>query len=235
MAIETDPKAKTRVPLTKERVFEAAVELADREGIEALTMRGLAAELGVEAMSLYYHVANKEAVLDGVVEAIMAEIGQELGGFEIPEQIDDWQEVAKHRILACREVMLRHKWAPSVFESRTNMAMGVILYFEGLLGVMKEGGLSYDLAHHGLHALGSRALGFSQELFSPDDQETTEETEEMFEHLMDHLPYMAGMLSEIAHEGPDTTIGWCDDQTEFIFALDVLLNGLEARRLAEAG
>ncbi len=233
MAIEADPKAKTRVPLTKERVHEAAVELADREGLKALTMRALAQELGVEAMSLYYHVANKEAVLDGVLEAIMAEIGEEIGGFSVPEPVDDWKAVLRDRILAARRVMLRHPWAPDVFESRTNMGVSIILYFESILGTMREGGMSYDLAHHGLHALGSRALGFSQELFRPDTPEQDQASAEMFDCIKDQLPYLTGMLTEITHDGPEETLGWCDDQTEFEFALDVLLEGLERLRIAE--
>ena len=210
--------------------MQAAITVADKGGIESLTMRKLAEELGVEAMSLYYHVANKEAVLDGVVEALMGEIEQELGGFGVPAELTSWKTVMRERILSARTVMLRHPWAPGVFETRTRMGPTIIMYFEGLLGIMREGGFSYDLAHHAMHAVGSRAIGFSQELFKPDSAEADEDAQEMFEHMMDQLPYLAGMMMEIAHNDPDTTLGWCDDQKEFEFTLDLILDGLESLR-----
>ena len=210
--------------------MQAAITVADKGGIESLTMRKLAEELGVEAMSLYYHVANKEAVLDGVVEALMGEIEQELGGFGVPAEVTSWKTVMRERILLARTVMLRHPWAPSVFETRTRMGPTIIMYFEGLLGIMREGGFSYDLAHHAMHAVGSRAIGFSQELFKPDSAEADEDAQEMFEHMMDQLPYLAGMMMEIAHDDPETTLGWCDDQSEFEFTLDLILDGLESLR-----
>ena len=91
MATQTEPRPKARDPLTRERVLRAAVDLADREGIQALTMRNLARELGAEAMSLYYHVDNKEAVLDGVVEVIMDEINKAVGLVEGPPATEDWK------------------------------------------------------------------------------------------------------------------------------------------------
>ena len=136
-------------------------------------------------------------------------------------------------MLTARQVMLRHPWAPGVFETRTRMGPTIVMYFEGLLGVMREGGFSYDLAHHAMHALGSQSLGFAQEMFNPDSAEAGDEAEEMFEHMMEQLPYMAGMMMEIAHDDPDSTLGWCDDQTEFEFSLDLILDGLE-RLLATA-
>ena len=230
MVTDTDPIAEPRVPLSKERVLRAAITVADKGGIESLTMRKVAEELGVEAMSLYYHVANKDVMLDGVVEAIVAEIEEAVGGFGVPSKVVDWKAEVRSRILTARVVMLRHPWAPGVFETRTMMGPSIVMYFEGLLGLMREGGFSYDLAHHGMHALGSMSLGFSQELFKPDSDEAGEEAEEMFEHMMEHLPYMAGMMMEITHDDPDSTLGWCDDQTEFEFSLDLILDGLERIR-----
>ena len=211
-------------------MLAAAVKVADEGGIESLTMRKLAEELGVEAMSLYYHVAGKEAVLDGVVDAILGEIGEAVEGLDPPGEVHDWQTAVRNRILTAREVMLRHPWAPGVFETRTRMGPTIVMYFEGLLGLLREGGFSYDLAHHSMHALGSRALGFSQELFQPDSAEADDEAQEMFEHMADQLPYLAGMMMEIVHDDPDSTLGWCDDQTEFEFTLDLILDGLERLR-----
>lgn len=228
MATPAEPRTEAKVPLSKERVLDAAVELADEGGIETLTMRRLAEKLGVEAMSLYYHVANKEAILDGVVDAIVEEIEAAVGGFGVPSELHDWKTAVKGRILTARRVMLLHPWAPAVIETRTNMSMPVVRYFEGLLGLLREGGFSYDLAHHALHALGARALGFSQELFEPDDPDQDDaEAAAMFEQMADQFPYLIAMLGEVAHDDPDSTLGWCDDQVEFEFGLDLILDGLE--------
>jgi len=234
MVTETDTTTQPRIPLTKDRVFSAAIKIADQDGLDALTMRHLAEELGVEAMSLYYHVANKEAVLDGIIDAIMGEIEEAAGGFGPKDDNLDWKSALRQRILTARSVMLRHKWAPSVFETRTTISPVAMRYFDALLGIVREGGFSYDLAHHGMHALGSRSLGFTQELFEPENPDETdaEEANAMMEQMADQLPYMVGMMMEISHDDPDSTIGWCDDDTEFNFALDLILDGLERLRIA---
>jgi len=160
-------KRPERAPLTRERVFDAAIAIADRDGIDSLTMRRLAEELGVEAMSLYYHVANKEAILDGVADAIVEEIEAAIGGSEVPEHVDDWKTEVRRRILAAREVMLRHKWAPAVFETRNEMGLPAIRHFHSLLGIMRRGGFSYDLVHHGMHALGAAPSASARSCSSP--------------------------------------------------------------------
>ncbi|GMQ97803.1 MAG: TetR/AcrR family transcriptional regulator C-terminal domain-containing protein [Acidimicrobiia bacterium] len=231
MATGTETAAQPRIPLNRERVLRAAIVVADEGGIEALTMRKLADEVGVEAMSLYYHVANKEAVLDGVVDAIVVEIEESMGGFTPPDDPADWQEAVRERILAARNVMLLHPWVPAVLETRTKVSPTMVLYFNSLLGLLREGGFSYDLAHHGVHALGSRILGFTQELFEPDEDADSEADEAaLLEELADQIPYVVGMLMEITHDDPDSTLGWCDDQVEFEFGLDLILDGLERLR-----
>jgi len=235
MVSETDTSAEPRTPLSKDRVLEAAVSLADAQGIDALTMRNLAAELGVEAMSLYYHVANKEALLNGAVDAVIVEIEQELGGFDIVPGETDWMAALRTRILTARTVMLRHPWAPEVIETRTTMTPDLLRYMDTLLGILIEGGFSNDLGHHAMHALGSRALGFNQELFAPDDpSEPDEQASAMLQDLAPQLPYIIGMLAEVVHDDPDSTLGWCDDQSEFEFGLDLIINGLEARRAQDS-
>jgi AcrR family transcriptional regulator len=220
-----------RAPLSKERVLQAAVDLADEAGIEALTMRGLADRLGVEAMSLYYHVANKEAMLDGVVDMIVTEISEAADEAAPPSGGADWKTTMRKRILAAREVLLRHKWAPAVMETRTSVGPATLRYYDDLLRVFRKGEFSYDLAHHAMHALGSRALGFTQELFDPADQETgDEDMEAEMAAMAEEVPHLVEMLMEISHEGAETTLGWCDDQTEFEFGLDLLLDGLERLR-----
>ncbi len=215
-----------RAPLSPERIALVAVALADEEGIGAVTMRGVAERLSVEAMSLYHHVKNKDALLDGMVDVIVEEITTELDGIKPPP---GWKERLRTRILTARKVMLRHPWAPSVIETRTRINPRLLLYFDAVLGTMLEGGFSYDLAHHALHALGSRALGFNQELFSPDDSAPPDEGATTLSDMADRVPNLVGMLAEVAHDDPDSTLGWCDDQTEFEFGLDLLLDGLERK------
>jgi AcrR family transcriptional regulator len=221
----------TRPALTRDLVLEAAVTLADHEGLAALSMRRLGQELGVEAMSLYHHVANKEALLDGMVDAVVTELNDEVGPGGGADAERDWSAALRSRFLAARTVMLRHQWLPSVIESRTQVSPPLIAYFEGVLATLVAGGFSYDLAHHTLHALGSRALGFSQELFDPGkggDAANVSEAE--MAAMAAAFPHLGAMMADIAHEGSDTTLGWCDDQAEFEFGLDVLLDGLERAR-----
>jgi AcrR family transcriptional regulator len=216
--------------LSRERVLRAAVNVADEGGIESLTMRRLAEELGAEAMSLYYHVADKDAVLDGIVDVVAREINEVVDQIDVPSVGAAWKNAVRQRILSAREVLLRHRWAPGVFETRTNTSPAVVQYFDALLGLMRDGGFSYDLAHHALHALGSRALGFTQELFDPGDEAGDEEATAMLESMADQLPHLVGMIREVAHDDPDSTLGWCDDQTEFEFGLDLILDGLDRMR-----
>jgi AcrR family transcriptional regulator len=222
-------EAVPRVPLSRDRVLRAAVKIADERGIEALTMRRLAEELGAEAMSLYYHVANKEEVLDGVVDVIIQEINEVVGRIGTPARGADWKKAMRERILSAREVLLRHPWAPRVIESRTTALPAVMQYHEALVALMRGGGFSNDLAHHAMHALGSRALGFSQELFATGGPVRAPEPAEL-EAMAAHLPHLAGMLAEVAHDDPGSTLGWCDDQTEFEFGLDLILDGLNRLR-----
>ncbi len=227
MATQTD-RPERRAPLSRDRVLRAAVELADSQGIEAVSMRKLGHELGVEAMSLYNHVASKDDLLNGMVEQVMGEIDLQPVG-------ETWQAAMRNLILRARDAMLRHPWAPSVFETRTAIGPAAMEYFNALLGIFRQGGFSYDLAHHAMHTLGSRALGFTQELFEPDDAAAADiESERMMREMADRLPYLIEMMGEIAHDDLDSNLGWCDDQTEFVFALDLILDGLEQKRDAEA-
>ncbi|MBC6470222.1 TetR/AcrR family transcriptional regulator C-terminal domain-containing protein [Actinomadura alba] len=217
------------MPLSRERVLRAAVDVADQGGIESLTMRRLAEELGAEAMSLYYHVANKEEVLDGIADVIATEINDVVDQIDAPSKGPDWKKAVRQRILSAREVLLRHPWAPGVFDTRTNLSPAVVQYIDALVGLMRDGGFSNDLAHHALHALGSRALGFTHELFDPSDGAGDEGGAAMLE-MADRLPHLVGMMMEVAHDDPDSTLGWCDDQFEFEFGLDLILDGLDRIR-----
>ncbi len=230
MPTRAGPRTEPRTPLSRDRVLRAAVKLADESGIASVTMRRLADEVGAEAMSLYYHVANKEQLLDGIVDVIAAEINDVVGQIDLPSRGANWKAAVRQRILAAREVFLRHPWAPRVFENRTNTSPAVLQYHDGLIGLMRDGGFSYDVIHHALHALGSRALGFSQELFDPGDGPAGPEAIAALESMSDQLPHLVSLLMEVAHDDPESTLGWCDDQTEFEFGLDLILDGLDRMR-----
>jgi len=218
--------------LTRERVLHAAVELADERGIEALTMRNLGQELGVEAMSLYNHVANKADILNGIVEVVCGELVAAVGQIEPPDDPAGWKPVARKRILTARDVLLQHRWAPALLESLTDIPPSLIGYYDSLLGLMRGAGFSLDLGHHALHALGSRALGFTQELFVADDKDVDPAVMAMMlQQMAGRYPHMADLMKIVAHD-PESTLGGCDDQFEFEFGLDVILDGLE--RLREA-
>ena len=223
MAAEPALTPGERLPLSRERVLRTAVAIADEHGIDAVTMRRVGDELGAEAMSLYHHVANKNDLLDGVVDLVAEEINGVVDGLDTS---GPWQPVVRARILAARQVLLRHRWAPRLLVARASVSLNVVRYHDRLVGLLHQGGFSYDLAHHALHALGSRALGFSQELFDPGDGASADA---MPPELAAAVPSLVAMLSEVAHDDPDSTLGWCDDQTEFEFGLDLLLDGLDRR------
>ena len=212
-----------RTPLTRERVLRTEIELADESGIDAFTMRRLAERLDVEVMSLYYHLPNKEAIFDGVVESVFAEIDQRVGGFDVPETDAGWKSSLRERILGARQVMLEHPWLPGILEGRTQLGLLRARYVDSVIGTLRSGGLSYDLIHHAMHALGSRMFGFSQELVSDDDDGDSD----IPEQLAETLPHLVGMLAVVRHDDPASTLGWCDDQFEFEFGLDLILDGLE--------
>jgi hypothetical protein len=137
----------------------------------------------------------------------------------------------RQRILSARQVLLRHPWAAGVIETRTAMSLEAVKYFDEVLGLFRAGGFSYDMAHHAMHALGSRALGFTQELFEPDNADAgDEQATAMLEQMADKIPHIVEMLMEVSHGDPESTLGWCDDQVEFEFGLDLILDGLERLR-----
>ena len=230
MVTRAEPGSQPRLPLSRERVLRAAIKVADASGIESLTMRRLAEELGAEAMSLYYYVASKEDLLDGIADAVVAEINDAVSAIDVPSAGPSWKTAVRQRVLSAREVLLRHRWAPRVLETRTRTSLAVLLYYDGLLRLMRDGGFSYDLIHHALHALGSRALGFSQEMFDPSGGASEEETAAALDGMAGQIPHLVGMLMEVAHDDPGSTLGWCDDQTEFEFGLDLILDGLDTMR-----
>ncbi|GIE81864.1 TetR family transcriptional regulator [Actinoplanes philippinensis] len=212
-----------RKALTRDRVLLAAVGIADRDGLPAVTMRRLGAELGVEAMSLYHHLRGKDALLDGVAETLIGEVLTAVAAADGP---GGWRVRLRAWFLAAREVMLRHRWGPGLLNSRATVPFGVLRHYDAIIGVMVGDGLSYRIAHRALHAFGSMPLGFVQEAFSP----SGDGGDGGMSAVADRLPHLAAMVASEAHEAE---LGWCDSQVEFEFTLDLLLDGLDRARRSE--
>ena len=220
------PRA-AREPLSRERVLGAAVTIADTEGLKALTMRRLAADLDVEAMSLYYHLPAKEALLDGVVETVLAEV---LAAVPDNAGDGDWRKRLRDQFLTARQVMLRHPWAPGLIGTRKSVPALIYGYYDGIVATMTGAGFSYRLAHRALHSFGSMTLGFVQEIFSPAGDFEADTSEEELAAMAEAVPNLTAMMASEVHTAGDTTLGWCDSQVEFEFTLDLLLDGLERLR-----
>lgn len=216
-----------RMPLNPGRVVAAAMTLADAEGLSVLTMRRLATDLGVEPMSLYHHVPGKDRLLDGLTDAVLVEVDNAVAA--AVQTQDDWPTALRHRCLAARTVMVRHRWAPGLLGSRQSIPARLYAYYEEILATMVRGGLSYHLGHRAIHALGTMVLGFTQELFSPDPEggAVAEEAAEADLAMMaDALPHLTAMVASEVHDNQEDPLGWCDSQNEFEFTLSLLLDGL---------
>jgi len=214
-----------RIPLNRARVLQAAVDLADREGIESVSMRRLGQDLGIEAMSLYTHVRGKKDLLDGMVDIVVGEITIDVEG-------PDWQTTLRRQILAARNVMLRHRWAARIIETRTAPGPANLGYMEAVTGIVLAGGFTVDLTHHAMHVLGSRVLGFSQDLYDDSSVPDPEVAAAYAAQLASVFPNIGAIAMAASHEGG---IGGCDDDYEFAFGLDLILEGLERRRVTAAG
>jgi AcrR family transcriptional regulator len=219
-------EAPRRVPLSRDRVLRAAVTLADTAGIESLSMRKLAQELGVVPMALYKHVANKEELLDGMVDIVVGEIDPPVHG-------TDWKSAVRQRILSARRALLRHPWASRVLESRTNPTPLVLGYMDSMIGMFRAGGFSIDLTHHVMHTVGSRIFGFTQELFEDSPSVDPETQATMPPEMAQRYPYITELLMAVYHDEASVVGPGCDDQFEFEFALDLLVDGIERLRQQE--
>ena len=222
---ELGTTSEPRTPLNKEKVLSAAVELADHEGVDGLSMRRLAAELGVVPMALYKHVANKDELLDGMIDVVVAEID--------PPRTDlDWKPAVRERILSARRMLLRHPWASRVMESRTRPTMTVMAYMDSMIAMLVAGGFSIDLVHHVMHAMGSRLMGFTQEMFNDQSDGEQPFQPEMLEQLKTLFPSIYELYLTVNHEDESIVGAGCDDQFEFEFALDLMLDGIERLKAA---
>jgi AcrR family transcriptional regulator len=220
---QTEVDARPRAPLSRERVLRAAVALADEGGVESLSMRRIAQELGVVPMALYKHVANKDEMLDGMVDVVVGEIDPPLPG-------TDWKTAIRLRVLSARRALLRHPWASRVIESRTTPTPVALEYMDSMIGMFRAGGFSIDLTHHAMHAMGSRLWGFTQELFDDSADAGPGMGPEMARELAGRYPNITELVVAITHDEASVVGQGCDDQFEFEFALDLMLAGLERLR-----
>jgi AcrR family transcriptional regulator len=223
MTPSTRPAAEPRAPLSRERVLRAAVALADDSGLRSLTMRKLGEVVGVEAMSLYNHVANKEDLLDGMVDLVFSEI-------HLPSAGVDWKTAMRRRAVSAREALARHPWAIGLMESRTAPGPATLRHHDAVIGSLRQGGFSIERAAHAFSALDSYIYGFAvQETSLPFD--TAEETAEVAQMILAQLPTDAyPHLTELTLERV-LRPGY-DYADEFGFGLDLILDGLERARRA---
>lgn len=217
----TQPEPLRRRPLSRERVLTEAVALADLDGIDALTMRSLAQHLSVVPMALYKHVAHKEALLDGMVEHVVGEIDQADGS-------GDWRADVRALILGARRALVRHPWALEAIRSRPSPTPAMLAHLDALSGAFLRGGLSDALTHHLMHTLGTRMWGYTDDLFPAAPPLDPDAARAQREALADRFPALARMAAAASHEDGSVVGGGCDDQHEFEFALDLILDGADA-------
>ena len=213
--------ARSSTRLSREGIVAAAIELADRDGLAALSMRRLAQHLGVDAMSIYYHVRDKDTLLAAMTDAVISKIPIK------QNKSYSWPARLRDLIMAARQTMLTHPWAAKVLEGRDQPTPAALMHLERVLAIMREGGCSVDLGHHAIHLLGSRILGFSHDLF--DDDPDTSPPPEALAAWAETMPHIVELATAVTHDG---ALGGCDDDGEFAFALDLLLEGLERRRVS---
>jgi AcrR family transcriptional regulator len=212
------PSPGSRVPLSRERVLAAAVLLADEDGTKSLTMRELGLRLGVEAMSLYNHVANKDDLLDGMVDLVVSEI-------ELPTDTVDWREAMRRRAISAQSVFSRHPWASGLIDSRESSGPARLRYFDWVVGTLRRAGFSLELAARAFSVLDSYIYGFGrQQLNTAAGRDIKpEEVAEGFLRAIpaDEYPYLREMVVEYA-----MNYGY-DESADFEFGLDLILDGLQ--------
>ena len=202
--------------------MRAAIDLADEQGIGAVTMRAVAARLGVEAMSLYNHVKNKDEMLDGMIDLVVEEI-------DLPADTDDWREAMRCRAVSAHEAFARHLWAPTLIDSRETSGPARLRYFDWVLGTLVRAGFSYEGASRCFSVLDSYIYGFGRQQFNLSVEGIPPEVmAEMFRAAVpaDVYPYLHRMATEAMETGYDA-------EADFDFGLEVILDGLDKMLVAE--
>jgi AcrR family transcriptional regulator len=212
----------TQAKLSRERVLHAALVLADAGGIEALTMRRLAQELGVEAMTLYYHVANKDEILDGIVDMVVREMVLPVAG-------GAWKAELRAAAISAHEVLVRHRWAPALLLEGPRVSHARLRQMDAILGCLRGGGFSAVMTDHAYHALDSHVMGFT--LWQVGISAGLERLGSVADFLRDldveAMPHLAEHIQQHLRERDPAEPG------EFEFGLDLVLDGLE-RMLARS-
>jgi AcrR family transcriptional regulator len=215
----TAKKATARVPVTRERALRAAMAVADAEGLAALTMRRLAQEVGVEAMSLYHHVANKDDILDGMVDLVFTEI-------ELPADGDEWKPAMRARAVSARAALMRHPWAIDIMNSRIASGPATLRHHDAVIGCCLQAGMSAAMAGHSFSLIDSYLYGFvMQESALPFDEtsDIPQILDEMYEPFpANEYPHLMRFTTEYIMK-PGYKYG-----DEFEWGLDLVLDGLEA-------
>jgi AcrR family transcriptional regulator len=214
--------AEHRTPLNRDRVLRAAVARADQDGISSLSMRKLGEALGVEAMSLYNHVASKSDVLDGMIDIVFGEI-------DLPSGDGDWKDAMRQRAISARQVLRRHPWAIGLMESRTSPGPATLRHHDAVLGCLRQAGFSIELTAHAYSLLDSYIYGFAlQEASLPFG--TGEEAAQVAQQISAQFgsgqyPHLTEMATEhVLRPGYDYG-------DEFVIGLDLILDGLAAAAL----
>lgn len=215
--------SQPRLPVSRERVLAMAIQIADESGIAAVTMREVASRLGVEAMSLYNHVANKDDILDGMVDRVIEEV-------DLSSDAGAWREAMRRRAVSAHEVFGRHRWLPLLLDSRASSGPARMRYFDWVLGTLMKAGFSEEGASRGFSILDSYIYGFGIQTanMSSGGDATPEEMAEAILAAIppDEYPYLHRMALHAARAGYDV-------EADFAFGLEVILSGLE-RILAES-
>ena len=219
MTQEAESSPENRAPLNRERVLRAAVALADESGIDSLSMRKLGQALGVEAMSLYNHVANKDAILDGMVEAVVGEI-------DLPASGDGWKAAMRRRGISAHAVLMRHPWATKLIVSRVNVGPAMLRYVDSTIGSLRQAGFSIAMVDHAWNAMDSYIYGFTlQKLNFPIAPEEYSDVAASYLPRLpaDKYPHLIEMTKAVMD-------GNHDGLHEFEFGFDLILDGLERVR-----
>ncbi|WNM28379.1 TetR/AcrR family transcriptional regulator [Demequina capsici] len=223
MTAASAPRAK----LSRERIIDAAMELADRDGVESLTMRALATALDTKPMTLYHHVDGKEALLDLMVDRVFSEM-------ELPPEELEWREALRARCRSAREVLVRHPWSVPLLESRRSPGPELLRHHEAMLATLERGGLPLELMAHGYAILDSFVYGFAIEeanLPGQGQQEGLAEVAEEIAHVLEsgEYPQMTRLAMEHVAQ-PGYSFG-----ASFDVGLDMILDGLTASLAASSG
>ncbi len=222
MTALTNATREARTPLSRERVLRTAIDLADAGGIESLSMRRLAQELGVEAMSLYHWFARKDDLLGGMLDAVYAEM-------ERPGNGSDWRADIRRSATSTRDVLLRHAWACRLLMSPSHPTPARLQWMNSMLGRLRGAGFSPEMTHHAYHALDSHVVGFVLWVLpyiAMTKDRPNRPDEFMATVPLAELPHLAEHIQQHLDDRPG-------DTSEFEFGLDLVLDGLERLRRAE--